>query len=133
MSDSSRSASPAQVARSIQRTVAIAVAAVLASAAFAGILPGSTIFLGLLNADPPLTLARIVLVAVLLGGLRRPPSSLSTRLRIVAIVTGVFAAIAVIDPHGFGLLSHGVRPPEVAASVALSGVCLATSLVDSRR
>ena len=74
MVDSSGAASPAQVVWAIHRAVAIAVLALLTSAAFAGILPGSTVFLGLLSADPPLTLARIVLVAVLLTGLRHPAS-----------------------------------------------------------
>jgi hypothetical protein len=133
MLDSSGAASSAQVVSVIRRAVAIAVLALLASAAFAGILPGSTIFLGLLSADPPLTLARIVLVAVLLTGLRRPASALRMRLRLVGIVFGVFAAIAVIDPHGFGLLSHGVHPPEIAVSVALCGVTLTTSFVVERR
>jgi hypothetical protein len=130
MTDSSRSFSPAQVARNIQRIVAITVAAWLAAAAFAGVLPGATVFLGLLSADPPLTLARIVLVVMLLDGLRRPPSSLRVRLRLVAIVTGALAAITLVDPHGFGTLAHGVALPEVAVTAALSAVCLATSLVE---
>ena len=51
----------------------------------------------------------------------------------VGIVFGVIAAIAVIDPHGFGLLAHGVHPPEIAVSVALCGVTLTTSFVVERK
>ena len=112
MVDSSDAASPAQVVWAIHRAVAIAVLALLTSAAFAGILPGSTVFLGLL---------------------RHPASSLRIRLRLVGIVFGVIAAIAVIDPHGFGLLAHGVHPPEIAVSVALCGVTLTTSFVVERK
>ncbi|WP_341579678.1 hypothetical protein [Microbacterium schleiferi] len=118
------------MAERIRRTVAIAVTAVLTAAVFAGLLPGASIFLGLLSADPLLTVARITLAVALLDGLRRSDSTLRVRLRWVGFTAGGFALVALADRHAFGLLPHGVMPPEVAVAAATSALCLTTSALD---
>ncbi|MCK6067424.1 MULTISPECIES: hypothetical protein [Microbacterium] len=121
-------AHPDALRRRIARRVAAAQAALLATAAFAGLLPGATILLGLLSSDPPLDVLRAV-GAVLLGTavLRESAAAMSRALLVVGAAGLAFAGCTLVDPHLGGLLTVGAAPLEGVLSAAFGAVSLATA------
>lgn len=134
MSDGSPFASPGEIGAMLVQRSAAGVAALLAAAAFAGILPGATVFLGLLSADPLLTLTRLLGAVCLADALRRTDLALArTRLRTVGVVSGGIGVAAFVDPHLAGALPHGIQVPEAALALTLSAFCLAVASVRQPR
>ena len=126
-------AHPDALRRRIARRVAAAQAALLATAAFAGLLPGATILLGLLSSDPPLDVLRAV-GALLLGAAawRGSTPAMSRALLVVGAVALAFAGWTLLDPHLGGLLTGGATPLEGALSAAFGAVSLATTRMLTR-
>lgn len=115
---------------SIVRRVGGTLAALLAAAAFAGMLPGATVFLGLLNSDALADLARSA-GAVLLAQavIARDETRLTRRLQLVGAMAVAFGAVALIDPHLSGLLPSGVSTPESIVAGAFGLTALAAARV----
>ncbi|ODT12188.1 MAG: hypothetical protein ABS61_00080 [Microbacterium sp. SCN 70-18] len=89
------------------------------SAAFAGILPGDTVFLGLLSAHPAIVLARAV-GAVLLGVAlwRRRPPLLRLALRVCAAGAAVVSVAVLLASLGGSSHPLPITEAGIAAAVA---------------
>ncbi|QEW03942.1 hypothetical protein [Microbacterium lushaniae] len=119
--------------RRIAGRIAAAQAALLGAAAFAGLLPGATILLGLLSSDPPLDALRAGGAVLLAAAVWRGDApALSRALLAVGGVGLAFAAWVLLDPHMAGLLTAGATPLEGAISAAFGAVALATARLKKR-
>lgn len=112
------------VAATTVRRVTAAIAVAAAGLAFAGLLPGASILLGLFTSDWLVDALRgaIALAAALLL-LVRERDRLRRGLGRIGLAMVVAGTLALVDAHLFGVLTYGATQADV--SVALAGGAIA--------
>jgi hypothetical protein len=130
-----RGAAADAVAISIARHLSAVLGALCATAAFAGLLPGETIWLGLLTSDPLMDALRASAAALLTWALVTGRLRLLARaLQLVAAASVAVGVWALADPRLMGLLAYGIRPGEIVLLVASATVAVvAVRLLGDRR
>ena len=121
MSDADLRAVAAKTARRVTAAVAVT-AAVLA---FAGLLPGESILLGLLTSDWLADVARgVIALASALLLLVRDVGRLGRGLGRIGLAMLVAGALTLVDSHLFGFLAHGATRADTALALACGAVAL---------
>lgn len=109
----------------LARRIAAGLASVLVAAAYAGVLPGDTIFLGLLSSDTALDVARIAGGVLLVWCLLRGNDvRLVHALAMVAYASVGVGVWSMIDPHAAGLLVQGTTVVESIVTIGFGWVSL---------
>lgn len=121
---------PDEARRRVAARTAVVLAVILGAAAFAGFLPGPTIFLGLLSSDPPLDVLRAagagLLALAAAGGQAR---DLGRAMTAVACASFLLAGWTLLDPRAGGALFLGVTPVESVTTAAFGALALAGARV----
>ncbi|WP_345801420.1 hypothetical protein AAIB33_18475 [Microbacterium sp. AZCO] len=122
------------IAAATVRRVAVALFAAAAALAFAGVLPGDSVLLGLSTSDSLADAGRLLAAVVLARRvLENDPARLARTLGHVGIGMLAAGALVTLDPHLFGLLPFGATLTDQGVLLAAGAAALVVARMAAAR